>query len=265
MKDNIKDFTSVRDLVIELGEKLKNIFYIQDKEERTKRVSTLDVAIENEIVSLLRSEFSYAMIISEEQYYDRPLTAAPTWVIDPISGTRCIQKQHGDFAISLAYVVESKVMYALVYDVLNDKVYESMRGGGLFINSTKHVLDAEDKTDHILLNHGSPGVDDGTREEIWKNSLNLNAFVSDKSSILQYCDIALNKYDYVISIAKDVFPYFAASLIIEEAGGVFYVNGQREENITMHDFLFEAAVSTATYTDFNQKLFSPPQPVDTTR
>lgn len=255
MKHTIKDFAAVRNRVVELGKDLKKIFEIENTKERFKKASNIDIEIENQLVITIKQRFSECEIISEEQYTKNPLTESPTWILDPISGTTCIRKQQGVFAIVCSYVINSQVIYALVYDPLGNLVYEALKDDGFYVNKKKHSICAKKKTNHILLNHGTQGVNDTLRKSLWSKSLNLNPFVLEKSSALQYCDIATNKYDYIVTISKDNFPYFAASLIIKEAGGVFSVNNDETRNISFLDNVFEAAISREVLEEINRKLF----------
>ncbi len=49
--------------------------------------------------------------------------------------------------------------------------------------------------------------------------------------------VVCGKYDGVVCLAKDSFPYFASSLIIQEAGG-FFTNIDGEKNIKASDRIF---------------------------
>ncbi|PIS04936.1 MAG: hypothetical protein COT81_03910 [Candidatus Buchananbacteria bacterium CG10_big_fil_rev_8_21_14_0_10_42_9] len=161
------------------------------------------------------------------------------WVADPISGTRLFIRGLHHYAIAVAHISQGKVQFSAIYDPSVDELFTAFRGRGAFLNKKRiHISKARKSKDTSVIYHLSwhwPDFASGRKmfEELSKFRLFRNA----NSIAVNYCHVACGRYEGVVALSKDAFPEFAASLIVQEAGGVF-VNKNGQPTINYSDRVF---------------------------
>jgi myo-inositol-1(or 4)-monophosphatase len=99
------------------------------------RVTAVDLAISDGIVSALRQKFPEDDYFSEELSQDdrpAPVTRRFAWVLDPIDGTNNYALGIANCAISLALLDAGMPIYGVVYDLARRTLIHGGPGRGLF-------------------------------------------------------------------------------------------------------------------------------------
>lgn len=210
---------------------------IQDIGITKKNLTEEDIAIERELKQIIK-EFNPKHQFYGEEENENFLDAEDVWVADPISGTHVFIGGLPHYGIVIAHVHNHEVQFAAVYDPSMDDLYTAYKNKGAYLNNQKiFVKESGSEKPRIIFNL-SLG---------WKDAASVKKFFNELSDFELYrvlgshavsdSLVACGKYNGVVCLAKDSFPYFASSLIIREAGGIFTnING--EENIKPSDRVF---------------------------
>ena len=129
--------------VLEAGENIRQLMYddlqIEAKSNPNDLVTSLDKQTERYLIHHIRNNYPSHFIMGEEGYGDQIESLDGTiWIIDPIDGTMNFVHQKKNFSISVGIYHNGIGEIGLVYDVMNDVLYHSKRGNGVYRNN--HLL-----------------------------------------------------------------------------------------------------------------------------
>ena len=132
------------DLLIETaraaGEIARTFFYkgnakAWDKSENHP-VTEADIAVNDYLIEALQSARPDYGWLSEETVDDASRhTAARSFVVDPIDGTRAFIDGRPHFTICLAVIENGKSVAGVVYNPITEEMYEACLGGGARLNT----------------------------------------------------------------------------------------------------------------------------------
>jgi myo-inositol-1(or 4)-monophosphatase len=104
-------------------------------------VTTVDLASQEAVVSVLKKEFPNDFIVAEENLdpkINRGLdgTTARRWYIDPLDGTTNYIHAFPVFAVSIALEESDgrEIVIGITYDPMRDEIFRAVRGEGAFLN-----------------------------------------------------------------------------------------------------------------------------------
>ncbi|CAG8248284.1 unnamed protein product [Penicillium salamii] len=98
-------------------------------------VTEYDRAVENMISSSLKEKYPHYEFHGEETYDPaRPLTDAPTFIVDPIDGTINFVHAFPFACVSLGFAVGRVPTVGVVYNPSTRVLYSAIRGQGAFLN-----------------------------------------------------------------------------------------------------------------------------------
>jgi 3'-phosphoadenosine 5'-phosphosulfate (PAPS) 3'-phosphatase len=104
-------------------------------------VTNADHAANDLIIQGLRAAYPDDEILSEETGLDVPVkkgtnvppgTNVPRWLVDPLDGTKAYARGTAGFSVMLGLVVAGRPVLGVVYDPMEDRLYEARRGGGAY-------------------------------------------------------------------------------------------------------------------------------------
>ena len=190
-------------------------------------VTETDKAVEEYLIGSIRKAFPTHKFIGEESNdTHNELTDEPTWIIDPIDGTTNFIHGMPICATSVALAINKQVVIGIVYNALQEELFTAIRGRGSYMNGKKiHV------THTTELNRAIIGTNPGSKrgDEIVKVWLhNLNQLMSRGvagvkmfgNSAMDCCYVACGRTDCFYEKYLHPWDYAAATLIVEEAGGI---------------------------------------------
>ena len=101
-------------------------------------VTETDRAVEAHITARLRNAFPTFLFVGEETYQPGTtrITAAPTFVVDPIDGTTNFVHGFPHACVSLGLVVDRVPAVGVVYNPFLDVLYAGVRGGGSYLQKS---------------------------------------------------------------------------------------------------------------------------------
>jgi len=141
------------------------------------------------------------------------------WCIDPIDGTTNFANGIPFFAVSIAYLVDHKPLFGVVYNPVTDESFYAAAGAGAFLNGTELPLREPAKS----LGDAVAGVDFKRVSHHLGDELAVRPpYYSQRnfgSSALEWCFVAAGRLDVYIHGGQMLWDYAAGHLILTEAGG----------------------------------------------
>lgn len=231
----------------------KNDFGI-DLKGKNDLVTDADLASEEKILEMITAAFPDDHILAEETEQGQSMPDTRTWLVDPIDGTTNFAHGFPTYCVSVAMWEGREPKVGVVLEVCRDELFTATAGGGAFLNgkpiSVSGITDPAD----TLIGTGFPYRD----LHLVKNYLKLFEYLMHEthgvrrpgSAAYDLCCTAAGRFDGFYEYSLNAWDVAAASLIIQEAGGVIsdweggdqWLFGKRilAGNEEIHQFLLNA-------------------------
>lgn len=191
-------------------------------------VTTVDIASQESVVSLIRDRFPADYIVAEENTGssinegisdDSPRR----WYVDPLDGTTNYIHAYPMFSASLALEVEGALKVGVTYDPIRDELFSAEQGQGSYLNDKRiQVSQILDKR-RTLLATGFPFrarryLDDylKTFRFFFNNSRGVRRA---GSAALDLAYVAAGRVDAYWEMTLSAWDLAAGILLVREAGG----------------------------------------------
>ncbi|MDI3477708.1 MAG: monophosphatase [Epulopiscium sp.] len=215
-----------------------------------------DLKIENYLISNIQKQFPAHKFVSEERENNDCLEGL-VWIIDPIDGTTNFVSWQKCFSISLALYKDSKPLFGLVYDVMQDDLYLGIAGQGAYLNGKKLKRLGKTELKECILDASLNSI------QIFYNKHNIKVFNLAKdirghrscgAASLAICKIALGELHIYISAKLRAWDFAAAGIILNEVGG--YYNSIFDDclDLTGKPTVFMACSSKDIYNEIIQSI-----------
>ncbi|MBQ8095312.1 MAG: inositol monophosphatase [Clostridia bacterium] len=223
------DYARVEHLVRQAGQMIldANITreQIHTKESRDNFVTDYDIRIQQYLVDNLRILLPEAGFFCEETMQDsesRDIRKGFCFYIDPIDGTTNFIYGYHFSCVSVGIALDGRMIAGFVYNPYNNEMYRAIRGQGAYLNDRRLWTENRTLADGILA-FGAPA--DTTKGETFFKMLYQLYEVTQTirnggSAALDLCRVASGSNTAFIQTRLSPYDYAAASVIIEEAGGV---------------------------------------------
>lgn len=126
---------TARDLAYEAGRRVMELLrlpLVAVRKPDHSLLTSADHASNEIILSGLRKSFPAHAVLSEETGWDGSPHADFVWVIDPLDGTRAYAKGIAGFSVMVGLLQAGKPFLGVVYDPVDQRLFEAVRGGGAF-------------------------------------------------------------------------------------------------------------------------------------
>ena len=194
---------------------------VRRKPDRTP-VTEADVAAEAAIVAILRDAYpSYGFLAEESSPLDA-LSSAPTWIVDPIDGTKQFMRGIPFFASLIALAVDGQPVVGVSYAPALDELLVATRGGGATCNGQPITVSGVASLADAFITHGDLEMPE--REGYYEAVRALSGAslgCRGYGDFYGYHLVARGLAD--VMIEPHVAPWDVAALkvIVEEAGGIY--------------------------------------------
>lgn len=237
-----------REFSLDAGELLLSYYgKITSRTQKSGRgdfVTEADHAVENFFREKLERSFPTHNLLSEECGWVKNDPTAPTWVLDPVDGTRNFAQGIPTFAISLGCVIDSQPTLGVIYDPCHGHLYSAVRGHGAFLNDDPiQVSDTPDLIDALISVSWAPNRPD--QDAFIRTMEKVNRFttyyrrIGSAAMVLSY--VACGKFDGYIQAGINPWDIAAGIVLVEEAGGVISDFGGNPVNTLQKDINLLAA------------------------
>jgi myo-inositol-1(or 4)-monophosphatase len=186
-------------------------------------VTETDLAAQAQAIEIIRSRHPDHDIWAEELGQIPGGASDYCWIVDPLDGTTNYARGFPSFSVSIALSQRGEVILGVVYDPLRDQLFRAQRGQGAYLNADKIHVSAVDKLIDALL-----GLDWAREQELRCQTAQLIAEAAPRiatlrsagSAALGLCSVAAGWTDAYVHLSLNPWDVAAASVIIQEAGGV---------------------------------------------
>ncbi|KAI9803158.1 MAG: hypothetical protein M1833_001229 [Piccolia ochrophora] len=250
MPDPEPDLQDVHDFLITLAHEAGEMILAANpststsgfKKNTADLVTETDQAVEKMISTRLQTRYPTYSFLGEETYLpSSPLTAAPTFIVDPIDGTVNFVHGHPYVAVSLAFTVSFQPLVGVVYNPFTSSLYTAIRGRGAFLNRTTRLpLRPASSSPLPSLANALVAVEWGSdrsganfatkcatfanlarvKFEDGKTGGMVHSLRSLGSAALNFCGVAAGQLDVYWEAGCWAWDVAAGWVILEEAGGI---------------------------------------------
>ncbi|KAK2738000.1 hypothetical protein FQN55_000806 [Onygenales sp. PD_40] len=241
------DLLEIHDFLIDLATRAGDMITgakplvngVGSKKNSSDLVTETDRAVEAMVSQELRSRYPNYEFMGEETYHpSKPLTDAPTFIVDPIDGT--VNFVHGfpSSCISLGFAIKQKPVVGVVFNPVTKTLYSAISGKGAYMNrNTKLPLKGDAIEPLKGLGNALIAVEWGsdrngqnwetkvrTFEKLGKSREEGGAMVhsmrSMGSAALNFCAVAAGVLDLYWEGGCWAWDVCAGWVILTEAGGI---------------------------------------------
>ena len=209
-------------------------------------VTDVDMAVEKEVLSLLRREYPDFNALGEESA-GVPADAGYVWIVDPLDGTRNYASGIPFFSTVVGLTLDGEVLVGVNYDPVRDEMFEAQKGRGAFLNGQRMaVSDKSAISDCIIgmdLSYNNEGAVNGLDviRSIWPG-MQTSRIMGSAALGISYA--AAGRTDLYFHHQLEPWDQVAGILLVEEAGGIItdragkraglYSDGLIATNATLH-------------------------------
>lgn len=195
-------------------------------------VSYVDKEAEKKIVSALGKLFPPAGFITEEGTVEQSSHQEFNWIIDPLDGTTNFLHGLPMYAISIALVQKKEPVLGVVYNVVPDECFHSVKGGKAYLNKTEIHVSAIANISESLLATGFPYYHLDKSEvylDIIKDFLAKSHGIRRLgSAAIDLAFVACGRLEGFFEYNLNPWDVAAGAFIVQQAGG--RVTDFRDEN-----------------------------------
>ena len=187
-------------------------------------VTQADLAAQAQAIEVIRARYPDHDIWAEEVGQTPDGASDYCWIVDPLDGTTNYSRGFPCFAVSIALSHRGEVILGVVYDPLRDQLFRAQPGQGARLNDVQiHVGAAEKLIDAVI------GLDWAREQKLRCRMARLVTEVAPTvgtlrntgSAALGLCSVAAGWTDAYFHLSLKPWDVAAASVIIQEAGGIF--------------------------------------------
>lgn len=187
-------------------------------------VTDADLEAERVILQILREAFPGDYWMAEESAENFSDLNERTWLIDPIDGTTNFAHGFPVFCVSIALWEEQNAKVAVVLEVNYDDLFTAVKGEGARLDGEKIKVSGIDTPDNALIGTGFPYNDLSLVDEYMEYFRRLmdqtQGVRRPGSAAFDLCCVASGRFEGFYEYSLNPWDVAAASLIVEEAGGV---------------------------------------------
>ncbi|NQV98379.1 MAG: inositol monophosphatase [Rhodospirillales bacterium] len=103
--------------------------------------SQADIETEQLILGQVGERFPEDAFFGEESGGIAPKAGQGVWVVDPIDGTAPFVKGIPVWCVSIAFMVDGRLQFGLIYDPTHDELFSALHGHGAHLNGRKITPD----------------------------------------------------------------------------------------------------------------------------
>lgn len=216
---------SLQNIVRKAGDIILNAeaFRVEQKEGHANFVTSVDEEVQRFLIQELQNLLPGSCIIGEEQE-NEALTAAPTWVIDPLDGTTNFIHNYRFSAISVALLENGEPVIGVVYQPYTQELFCAEKGKGAYLNDQPIHVSSTPIT-HALVGFGTSPYNVELAEKSMKAALHFLQNAADVrrcgSAALDLAYVAAGRQDIYFELILRPWDYASGSLLVQEAGGCF--------------------------------------------
>lgn len=220
-----------RELALEAGEKIMEIYNSDDFEVRAKSddspVTAADEAADALIGAGLAKAFPDILIVTEEQAQTHTERAGTFIIVDPLDGTKEFINRRGDFTVNIALVENGTPTRGVVYAPARDRLFMTVADGKSVeelapfdtdrVGDTKNISVSQPDNSALMIVASKSHRDQATEDYIAKYSIRDSR---SAGSSLKFCLVATGEADLYPRVGRTMeWDTAAGHAVLKGAGG----------------------------------------------
>lgn len=214
-------------------------------------VTGCDLAIQDMLQAELKRLMPEAEFIGEENHLTNSRNDGYRFIVDPIDGTTNFIWDYKHSAVSIALANREVIVTGLVYNPFLDELFWAEIGNGAFMNGER-IMASQRRLNEGLVIFGTSPYDRNRAAETFALAQHLYENAMDVrrtgSAALDLCYIACGRCDLYYEMMLSPWDYAAASLIVNEAGGI--VSTLKKERLQYNSKTSVIAGNPLAYEEF---------------
>jgi len=209
---------------------VKTIREYQNKSLNTREkgyhdlVTDADIETEKRILEVIRESFPVDEILAEETEAHENLSHARTWIVDPIDGTTNFAHDFPVYCVSVALWENRQPKVGVVIEVNRNEEFTAVRGEGAWLNGEKITVSNTSNPRDAFVGTGFPYNDLSVVDpylKLFRHLMGeLQGIRRPGAATFDLCCVACGRFDGFFEYSLHAWDVAAATLIIQEAGGV---------------------------------------------
>jgi len=190
-----------------------------DKPGNAGPVTEADLAVDAMLrQSLLAERPDYGWLSEETEDSPERLSAERLFIVDPIDGTRAFIEGNSGWAHSLAIAENGRIIAAVVYLPVSDRIYSAALGQGAFLNGERIHASGRENLEQATLLAARPVFDAWN----WQGGTPPPLTREFRSSLAYRMSlVGQGRFDAMLTLrATWEWDIAAGALIVAEAGGI---------------------------------------------
>jgi len=189
-------------------------------------VTETDRGVEQFLFGEIKKRYPDHETIGEESSdVKKPWTDVPTWIIDPVDGTMNFVHTFPFCCVSIGVTYKKEPVLAIVYSPFLDKLFTAKKGQGAFCNGKPmKVRPCKGLSEALVLSELGSGREEERINAVCQNVKSVmwkcHGMRGLGSAALNICYVASGYADVYFEFGLHIWDMVAASLILQEAGGV---------------------------------------------
>jgi myo-inositol-1(or 4)-monophosphatase len=218
----------VKEWIREAGQLIKKSFSktldIQTKSNQNDLVTEIDKNTELFFINKIRETYPHHKIVGEEGFGDKLTNEEGIiWIIDPIDGTMNFVHMQRDFAISIGIYENGVGQIGIIYDVIRDELYHTIKNKGVFMNEIALKSLEEVNISEAIIGMNATWVTENKRIDpsvLGPLVKDVRGTRSYGSAAIELASVAAGRLDAHISLRLAPWDFAAGKILVEELGGI---------------------------------------------
>jgi myo-inositol-1(or 4)-monophosphatase len=189
-----------------------------------------DILAEKVIKTIIENESDYP-ILAEESGFSSNIDSSTFWVVDPLDGTANYARNIPICCVSIALISDLKPILGVIYDFINDDLYEGSIHTKALLNSKKiSVSQVKDSSEGILITGLPNNTDysDSALLKMVKDFQNWRKVRMIGSAAMASVYVASGRADLYTEKKTYLWDIAAGAAIVNAAGGETSIVNQNE-------------------------------------
>ncbi|WP_416151085.1 inositol monophosphatase family protein [Salipaludibacillus sp. HK11] len=201
-----------------IKEKMKGTLSITTKAHQHDLVTDVDQNVEKFFLDKITDKFPDHRLMGEEGSFEQIKDLEGTvWILDPIDGTVNFVHQKSNFAISIGIFHDGEPIIGLVYDVMGDELFSSLKGQGAMLNGEKLPALTKNSLNEALLSFNAGWLlKERGLEELVESSRGIRSYAV---AALEMAYVACGRLDAYISFNLAPWDIAGGYALLQEVGG----------------------------------------------
>jgi myo-inositol-1(or 4)-monophosphatase len=209
------------------GEMIMEIYKNSEKnhihsKDHTEIVTDLDKEIDLMIRSKITEVFPEDDLVTEESE-NLDNVGNIVWYVDPIDGTDNFVWNIPCFCVSIAFGDEDEILGGVIYDPIQDELFEAEKGHGAKMNG-QNIKVSKRSLSNLQMRGFGRGYEKKYQEQNLKLHMQLDAMYEKQrnlgSAAIMLAYVSCGRLDLVTLTGTKPWDSAAGSILVKEAGGI---------------------------------------------